>query len=109
MSRPIDADALISDINSAIEYCERFGFATAHIGVLTDVLKRIDAQPTMEHREQKTAYWIKEAVNVTRPNGRLGTDVYFTCSNCVSASDSAKKYCPECGAKILGVKSRYDK
>lgn len=109
MPRPIDADALIADLSSSLDYYKRFGFATAHIGVLTDVIKRINAQPTMEHSEQKTAYWIKEAVSVTRPNGRLGTDVYFTCSNCVSASDKDKKYCPECGAKMLGVKSRYDK
>lgn len=67
------------------------GYADA----INDVLKDIRYMPSA----QKTGKWIREVLGST---SGYGTTVMYQCTNCEKMSISKYKFCPNCGARMIG-------
>ena len=94
--RCIDADALLTDLNN-IKYP---GAPYVDAGIRIAVGKICDAQTIEPERKKGKGKWIPD----NRPGGG-----FWVCSCCkfpseAFAADKLYKYCPNCGAKMEGIK-----
>lgn len=95
--RPIDADKLTEEYKRLLQRFEEMGDDGAVTAVELCRHKAECVAPTLDVAPIIHAHWID-----------LGTECFnrFECSNCISCNHDAKRYCPNCGAKMNGEKSK---
>ena len=88
MSRLIDADALVNDLENSVDYYEEIEYG--------DVRQKIHEQPTVDAVEVVHARWLW-----TGYYGPHHMEI-VQCSSCLGETEGAKddKYCAKCGAKM---------
>ena len=102
MSRSIDADKMIDGYSTTfpydLSYCDD-----------GDLMEWLNAQPTADVAEFRHGHWIteKEALEIDR------YDLAFTCSVCGHCDwdcteSEGFNYCPNCGSKMDGERSKTD-
>lgn len=97
MSRLIDADALMEDINGSINEMTNVGIMVDGDWLWAKLNDALDNAPTVE--ERKTGEWIE------KPKEEYQTFDECVCSNCgvVEYFNNGWKrfnYCPNCGARM---------
>lgn len=93
--RLIDADALIKKAYSEIEGMDKL---YKDFGTILEWL--VDKMPIIEPKRKK-AKWIKCENPMYSPFD--GSDEYtYQCSICHMKNDKSTKYCPNCGAHMIG-------
>lgn len=66
----------------------------------------VDALPSASVQTNTQARWKRKVVYQPRWKGKVETQVYFVCSNCLSAYDRELNRCPVCDAWMKGGKEK---
>lgn len=100
MARPIDADALKSELQR-LRMIYYIDFAMTEIDVASlGAISLIDKAPTIDYEPVIHSQWILHNMNPRR----VTVDGYVVCPECEHTFDRIKgtwfKRCPNCGAKM---------
>ena len=95
--RPIDADVLVSDIESARNMFFHSPYERmSHEDRIEFALNMVEDVPTLDYAPIRHGEW------VTKPDGFIPADIY--CSECGKRYNFFynPNYCPNCGARMDG-------
>lgn len=95
MSRPIDADALIKDINYSADMGGALGKVVECVKYYAKYM--VASAPTIKPKRGK---WIPQDHN--KRTGHVTTTVYYypKCSECGYSGNYGMNFCPSCGADM---------
>ena len=98
MKEYIDREALLQDIKETVVYTARPDRENLIGRGVRLVLNRIDAAPAADVAPVVHGRWLSPKT----PKGRVG----ILCSECMKSADWGYNYCPNCGAKMDGGKTK---